>query len=96
MSQDDAYELELDATEATLCGIEEQLEDDSPVMQAQGAHKVYHVFTAQAVTYMVLTSPECQLCAVPAIVKEPLPLCSIRGIAPLAYRGGPPRGSLKA
>ena len=50
MSQDAAYELELDATEATLCAIEEQLEDDSPVMQAQGAHKVYPVFTAHAVT----------------------------------------------
>ena len=34
------YEVELDAAEATLSAIEEQLESDSPVMQAEGAHKV--------------------------------------------------------
>ncbi len=40
MPKDAEYEIELDATEATLCAIEEQLEDDSAVMQAEGAHKV--------------------------------------------------------
>jgi hypothetical protein len=40
MLKDAEYEIELDATEATLCAIEEQLEDDSAVMQAEGAHKV--------------------------------------------------------
>ncbi|DBA97303.1 hypothetical protein WJX77_006221 [Trebouxia sp. C0004] len=39
MPRDAEYEIELDATEATLCAIEEQLEDDSAVMQAEGAHK---------------------------------------------------------
>lgn len=34
------YEVDLDAAEATLSAIEEQLESDSPVMQAEGAHKV--------------------------------------------------------
>lgn len=34
------YEVDLDATEATLCAVEEQIESDSPVMQAEGAHKV--------------------------------------------------------
>ena len=40
MPKDAEYEIELDATEATLCAIEEQLEDDSAVMQAEGAQKV--------------------------------------------------------
>ena len=40
MPKDADYEIELDATEATLSAIEEQLEDCSPVMQAEGAHKV--------------------------------------------------------
>lgn len=40
MPKDAEYEIELDATEATVCAIEEQLEDDSAVMQAEGAHKV--------------------------------------------------------
>lgn len=39
MQKDADYEIELDAAEATLSAIEEQLEDDSPVMQAEGAHK---------------------------------------------------------
>lgn len=34
------YEVDLDATEATLNAIEEQLESGSPIMQAEGAHKV--------------------------------------------------------
>ena len=34
------YEVDLDATEATLNVIEEQLESDSPIMQAEGALKV--------------------------------------------------------
>lgn len=38
--QNAEYEIELDATEGTLSAIEEQLESDSPVMQAEGAHKV--------------------------------------------------------
>lgn len=34
------YEVDLDATEATLNAIEEQLDSGSPIMQAEGAHKV--------------------------------------------------------
>lgn len=34
------YEVDLDATEATLNVIEEQLESGSPIMQAEGALKV--------------------------------------------------------
>ena len=34
------YEVDLDATKATLNAIEEQLESGSPIMQAEGAHKV--------------------------------------------------------
>ena len=34
------YEVDLDPTEATLNAIEEQLESGSPIMQAEGAHKV--------------------------------------------------------
>ena len=39
MPKDAEYEIELDATEATLNAIEEQLEDASSVMQIEGAHK---------------------------------------------------------
>ena len=40
MSKEVEYEIGLDANDATLKTIEEQLESDSPLWQTEGAHKV--------------------------------------------------------
>ncbi|KAL3133134.1 hypothetical protein ABBQ38_007030 [Trebouxia sp. C0009 RCD-2024] len=48
------YEVDLDAAEATLSAIEEQLESDSPVMQAEGAHK----FRRLSRNHFIYTSTE--------------------------------------
>lgn len=40
MLKEAEYEIGLDANEATLKTIQEQLESDSPLWQTEGAHKV--------------------------------------------------------
>lgn len=40
MLKEAEYEVGLDANEATLRTIQEQLESDSPLWQTEGAHKV--------------------------------------------------------
>ena len=59
------YEVDLDPTEATLNAIEEQLESGSPIMQAEGAHKVSarHVFASRCTSKLSQRVPAASVCA---------------------------------
>ena len=89
------YEVDLDATEATLNVIEEQLESDSPIMQAEGALKVSagRLFTTHS-------TPELSLQSVPNVavstsVKKSVHIRVNGGVSTSANCGGTAGSSLK-
>lgn len=87
--QNAEYEIELDATEATLSAIEEQLESDSPVMQAEGAHKVKPVLGTLPVKLVMTEVADAHRpvvdCAVSEAFQESVPLCVHGGVTSPAY-----------
>ena len=75
------FEVELDASEATLTAIEEQLESDSPVMQAEGAHKVTYTCGLARTESSSWGSIVCLCCSSGVFVETSSAMHQQRGLA---------------